>query len=237
MNLNVLSVVQPGDTIELHYVNSKNKDIFLETLVYDVVSESELLIHNPLKDGRLYMIPLGIQVNMIIKRADVGVVIFASTLNKREKIGSVYTISCIDAHRFQKQQRRNFFRVSLYDEIEVYFMRDAYFEPVKHYIFDPDAVEEEPVNMKVTILDVSGGGIGLKSPVPLPAGTYVYGKFDFLDHPIEVCGKVVRSVESNKYPGEYELGIAFDNLSKEVVRKIASFVFSRQQVARRKEKT
>ncbi len=168
---------------------------------------------------------------------DIGVVIFQCTLLKRKKIGSVYTISCVEFDGFQKQQRRSFFRVNVFDDMEVYFMRDGQFEPVKHYIFDPDAVDEEEVRMKVTLLDVSGGGIGIKSPIPLPEGTYVYGVFNFLDQPIEVYGVVVRSMESERYEDAFELGIAFENLPREVVRKIASFVFSRQQKARRKERT
>ena len=237
MDISVLSLVKPGDTIEIHYINMKNEDVFLETLVYDVLSDKEILIHNPLKEGRLFMVPMDLRVTMFVKRADFGIVAFQTTLSKRKKIGTVYTISCIDFDGFEKQQRRNFFRVNMYKDIQVYFMRDAYMEPVKHYIFDPDAVDEEPVKMKVTLLDVSGGGIGVKSPVPLPEGTYVYGTLDFMEKPVEIYGVVVRSVTSEKYIDAYELGIAFEALPREVTRMITSFVFSRQQEARRKERT
>lgn len=237
MELNASSLILPGDRIELHYVNMKNEDVFLETSVYDVISDDEILINNPLKEGRLYMIPMGLHVNMFIKRPDMGVVIFESTLIKRKKIGNVYTISCQALQGFIKQQRRDFFRVNVYDEMEIYFMRDANMVPVNYYIFDPDAVEEEPVTMKVTLLDISGGGVGIKSSAPLPEGTYVYGHINFLDKPMEIVGVVVRSFESKRYEGAYELGIAFENLPRDVVRKIASYVFSKQQEARRKERT
>lgn len=236
MDFNVQSLIHPGDEIEIHYINMKNEDVFLDTMVYDVVSQDEILIHNPLKEGRLYMIPMGIKVNMFIKKPDLGVVIFEASLLVRRKIGSVYTISCQNLNGFQKQQRRNFFRVNLYKDMEVFYMRNERLEPVEHLILDPEDAKEEMVKIKATLLDVSGGGIGIKSSVPLPEGVYVYSTFNFLQVPINIHGVIVRSVESQKYLGEYELGIAFENLSREAVRKIASFVFSRQQEARRKER-
>jgi c-di-GMP-binding flagellar brake protein YcgR len=89
--------------------------------------------------------------------------------------------------------------------------------------------------MKVSLLDVSGGGVGVKTSAPLPEGTYVYIKLNLIDFDDYLVGKVVRSVESYHYQGDYELGISFIDLTPDVRRMLTSFVFARQQTTRRKE--
>jgi c-di-GMP-binding flagellar brake protein YcgR len=236
MDLTVLNTVRPGDKLEIHYINKLNQDLILDTVVYDVISDDEILIHNPLSQGKLYMIPLNITVTVFLKRADIGVIAFDILLLKRKKVGNVYTIASKVTSNIQKQQRRHFFRVKVYHDIDIYFMEDGDGHPVDYYIFDPDAVEENQVDLKASILDLSGGGVGLKTRLPIPCGTYVYAFLTFLSKKMEVQGKVVRSVESKKYPGDYEIGIEFRDVPKDIVRKITSYVFSAQQKARRKER-
>lgn len=236
MDLTVLNAVRPGDKLEIHYINNLNEDLILDTVVYDLTSEDELLIHNPLSQGKLYMIPLNIKVTVFTKRADLGVLAFDVLLMKRIKVGNVYTISCRVVSEIEKQQRRQFFRVRVFNDLDVYFMQDLDGNPVDFYIFDPDAVEETQVDMKVSLLDVSGGGIGIKAKVSLPLGTFVYAKLNFSSKLLEVQGIIVRSAPSKKYVGEFELGIAFVDVPKDITRQITSYVFAAQQKARRKER-
>ncbi len=235
MDLTVINVMRPGDNLEMHYINSLNQDLILETLIYDVISDDEILIHNPLCGGKLYMIPLNIEVTTFAKREDFGVVFFKMLLLKREKIGNVYTIKCRIMSRLEKQQRRHFFRVRMYNDMSVYCMVDTYGHPVDYYIFDPDAVDEQQVNFKVDIIDLSGGGIGLRSRFEVPEGTYIYGELPMFEQPIRVTGVVVRCEESRKHIGEFDLGIRFIDLDSEHTRAITSYVFRSQQQARRKE--
>ncbi|MBN2797002.1 MAG: PilZ domain-containing protein [Clostridia bacterium] len=235
MDITILAAIRPGDKLELFYVNSLNQDIVLETLVYDLESEDSILIHNPVKDGKLYMIPMNAKVNVTARRQDYGVIMFSMELIKRQKIGNVYTIQCLVVSDIKKQQRRSFYRVKVYQDAEMYVMVDQYMEPVKYYIFDPDAAEEVQVNMKVSLIDVSGGGVGIKAAVPMSEGTFVYIKLDFIEEDDYLIGQVVRSIESYQYQGEYEIGIKFIDLTPEVRRMLTSFVFARQQTTRRKE--
>jgi c-di-GMP-binding flagellar brake protein YcgR len=237
MDLNLLTAVRPGDKLEIHHINKLNQDVILDTNVYDIISEDEFLIHNPLKEGKLYMIPLSIVVTVFAKRPEYGVIAFKIQLMKRKKVGNVYTIVCKVTSNFIKQQRRNFFRVNTYQDIDIYYMKTAEGEEVKYYIFDPDAVDEEEVDLKVTITDISGGGVGLRSKVPLEEGTFIYGNLKFLQHNIELVGKVVRCVPSHKFEGTYELGILYVDMPPEDIRHITAYVFNKQQQARRKERT
>ena len=235
MDLTVLNTIQPGDKLEMHYINSLNKDLILETIVYDVISDSEILINNPVIEGKLYMIPMNIEVTAFTKRADVGVVVFRVSLVKREKIGNVYTIKAKITSHLEKQQRRHFYRVKMYSDMNLYCMVDAQGHPVDYYIFDPDAVEEQQIDFKVGLIDISGGGVGFRSKLELPLGTYVYGKIPFHTNPLEVHGVVVRCMPSTKFLNEYEVGIEFKDLPRDAVRVITSYVFKAQQEARRKE--
>jgi c-di-GMP-binding flagellar brake protein YcgR len=235
MGLEVLNVMYPGDKLEMHYINSLNKDLILETLIYDVLSEDEILIHNPLFEGKLYMIPMNIEITAFTKRADVGVIAFSLQLLKREKQGNVYTIRCKITSELEKQQRRHYYRVKMFTDMEVYCMVDVQGHPVDYYIFDPDTVEEQQVDFKVSILDISGGGVGLRSRIDLPIGTYIYGKVQLATRVIEVVGVVVRAMPSTKYINEFELGVMFKDLDHESTRIITSYVFKAQQEARRKE--
>lgn len=235
MGFTILNAIRPGDKLEIHYVNKLNKDIILETLVYDIESEDVFLIHNPLVEGKIYMIPMHVSVTIIAMREDYGVIAFSAYLQQRKKIGNIYTIATKVTSELRKQQRRNFYRVKVYMDVEMYIMVDSDMQPVDYYIFDPDAVEEQQVNMRVTLLDVSGGGVGIKTSVPLPIGTIVYTNLDFLDIDGEIYGEVVRCEESYKYVDEYEIGISFLELPPDIRRILTAFVFTRQQKARRKE--
>lgn len=236
MDLTVLTAIRPGDKLEMLYINSSNEDVMLETNVYDVISENELLIHNPLKEGKIYMIPMGIEITVFLKRQDLGVIAFRLQLIRREKIGNVYTIVVRVVSELRKQQRRHFFRVRLYLDLDMYYLQSPQGRPLDYYVFDPDVVEDEEIEMKVTLTDLSGGGIGVRSRINLPEGTFVYSRLTFLDRPIEMTGIVVRNIVSDKYQGEYELGIAFYELSNDAVRAITSYVFKKQQSFRRKER-
>ncbi len=235
MDLSVLNVMRPGDKLEMHYINSLNKDLILETIIYDIVSENEIYIHNPLYGGKLYMIPLNIMITGFTKRADLGVIAFEMMLLKREKQGNVYTIKCRITSKLEKQQRRHYFRVRMFKDMDVYCMVDVQGHPVDFYIFDPDSVDEQQINFKVAILDISGGGAGVRSKIDLPLGTYVYAKLPFLNIPKLITGIVVRTGQSRTYDDEYELGIMFKDLDNESTRIITSYVFKAQQEARRKE--
>lgn len=235
MGLSVLNDLFPGDKLEMHYINSQNKDLILETLIYDVVDEDEILIHNPLFEGKLYMIPLNVEVTAFTKKAEVGVIAFSILLLKREKKGNVYTIRCKINSELQKQQRRHYYRVRMFTDMDVYCMVDVQGHPVDYYIFDPDAVDEQKVDFKVSVLDISGGGVGLRSRIDLPIGTYIYGEVHLASRSIEVVGVIVRSMPSKKYLNEFELGVMFKDLDHENTRIITSYVFRAQQEARRKE--
>ncbi len=235
MDLTVINTIQPGDKLEMHYINSINQDLILQTMVYDVLSNDEILINNPVIEGKLYMVPMNIEVTAFTKRADVGVVVFRVHLVKREKNGNVYTIRGKITSPLEKQQRRHFYRVKMYHDMEAYCMVDVQGHPLDYYVFDPDAVEELQVNFKVSLLDISGGGAGLRSKIELPIGTYVYGKLPISNRALEVCGVVVRCMPSTKFLNEYELGIEFKDLPGDAIRIITSYVFKAQQEARRKE--
>lgn len=235
MDLTILNVLRPGDRLEMHYINSSNQDLILETILYDVISDEEIYINNPLHSGKLYMIPMNIEVTVFTKKVEIGVIVFKMLLLKREKQGNVYTIKCRITSSLQKQQRRHFFRVRMFNDMNVYTMVDAQGHPVKHYIFDPDAVEEHQIDFKVAVTDISGGGVGIRSRVELPIGAYVYGELPLYNNPITIVGVVVRCMPSDRFVDEYEIGVKFENLDKEHVRAITSYVFRTQQEARRKE--
>lgn len=235
MDLSILNVLRPGDKLEMHYINSLNEDLILETILYDVISEDEIYVHNPLHGGKLYMIPMDIEVTVFTKRMDLGVIVFKMKLIKREKQGNVYTIKSRITSSLEKQQRRHFFRVRMFQDMDVYTMVDAQGHPVKHYIFDPDAVEEHRVDFKVAITDISGGGVGIRSKFELPLGAYVYGELPIFNSPVKMIGTIVRCYPSDKFEGEFEMGVKFVDLDSEHVRAITSYVFRTQQKARRKE--
>lgn len=235
MNLSIINAVSLGDAIDLHYISKDNKDYMLSTSIYDIISETEIYIHNPLKDGKLFLIPMGLKITVITKRADYGVLAFDIYLEKRIKMGNVYAIQCKVVSDIKKQQRRHFYRVKLYRDVNIRYLTDYDDNALKYYVFDPDTIDCNEIEVKVSTLDISGGGIGFRSKTEYELGTYIYFKLDFFDLKTEIYGKVMRCFKSSKYDNEYEIGIAFEELPNEFVRKITSYVFSSQQKARRKE--
>lgn len=235
MDLTVLNIMRPGDKLEMHYINSENKDLILETLVYDLISEDEIYIQNPFYEHKLYMIPMNEELTCFAKRQDYGVIGFSLTTLGREKLGNVFVIKCKISSSLKKQQRRHFYRVRTYEDMEVYCMVDVQGHPANYYISDPDKANEQKIDFKVSLTDLSGGGARIRSRIELPLGTFIYIKLPILSNPILIHGIVVRCEHSTINENEFEIGIQFENLPNEIIRAITSFVFRTQQKARRRE--
>ncbi len=236
MGINILETILPGDKLEIFYINKQNEDLFLKTSVFDIISPTEILIQNPLKDGKVFLIPMGIEVNIKCLKDKFGVITFNAFLDYRKKVGNVYTISTKIVSEASKTQRRQYFRVNVYSDITLTYMEDKDGNQVDFYIFDPDVVEEEEKQLVADLLDVSGGGIGVKSKCKMELGTYVYFYFDLLTPSPELQGVVVRCFPSKDIEGEYEVGISFKDVPADIMRRITSYVFSKQQKIIRKER-
>lgn len=235
MSLGTTEVIAPGDKVEIYFVDKNNNDVYLDTVIYDIISENEFLINNPVKDGKLYLISMDMKVTFVIKKDTFGVIAFTVFLVQRKKIGNIYTISCNIVSELKKQQRRNYFRMKIYEDVNIWYMTDVDGKQIDYYIFDPDIGPEIYNEIKVSVNNISGGGISLRSKVSFNLGTFVYSNLEFLNSKIEITGIVVRCDVSRRYENEYDIGVSFDDVGRDVIRKITSYVFSSQQKKRRKE--
>lgn len=235
MSLGTTEVIAPGDKVEIYFVDKNNNDVYLDTVIYDIISENEFLINNPVKDGKLYLISMDMKVTFVIKKDTFGVIAFTVFLVQRKKVGNIYTISCNIVSEFKKQQRRNYFRMKIYEDVNIWYMTDVDGKQIDYYIFDPDIGPEIYNEIKVSVNNISGGGISLRSKVSFNLGTFVYSNLEFLNSKIEITGIVVRCDVSRRYENEYDIGVSFDDVGRDVIRKITSYVFSSQQKKRRKE--
>lgn len=122
--------------------------------------------------------------------------------------------------------------VFLFDE-RAYFRLRKVIEPAAACLIDPQGHGERPVAL--TVLDLSGGGLQLAAPEPLPMGSVLQ-----IDLPLAPEGVVrvradVVSVQAPDAPGApYRLHARFRDLREADEQKIIRFIFQEQVRLRQK---
>jgi len=180
------------------------------------LNENGLYIAMPyLRGGALVLSP-GEEIQVRFVREN-GVYLFTSrVLARKHETVPLYLIAY--PAEVQRIQQRRFVRLPI--------LLDVLYAPV------PEKPDEQPVWVKGRTADLSGGGMRLRVPEPLPVGTRLLLKFylPWEKKPVEMAlqGRVVRTeVTEGREPGEklYFLGIEFVDIRRRDQDEIIRFIF------------
>ncbi len=123
-----------------------------------------------------------------------------------------------------KIQRRDYFRVAYHSKALIAIKKYELKSPevtIKNAVADQKRYHWEKT--EATIVDISAGGMKIKTDSALERGTMVQGLFEAEEESVSFGGVVARCEQSGN---EFYIGIKYTDLSKEVQQKIVSLVFA-----------
>lgn len=222
-----------ADSIDIMIFKENDESITLSSFIYEIVDDEKLIMSHPIHQGHLY--PLA-KSNVYYFRffiENMGMYLFKGNVKGRLQYDNLPSIAIILSSDIKKVQRRKFFRV--------HFNSTGYFEQkiklteeeitLKRKQLErkfPNAkdigVEDSKVTqVKFDTLDLSGGGIRVKSTGHYEIGDLVEGKFKISSVWVDFKGEVTRV--DKKEGSQVEVGIKFIDLSSGTQSKIVSYVF------------
>ncbi|PLX16226.1 MAG: hypothetical protein C0601_11440 [Candidatus Muiribacterium halophilum] len=153
---------------------------------------------------------------------------FSENIAKIEELGPKPVIIINFPKEIERIQRRSYVRVDV---------RLPYFW--QKYRVDPDTEEETlvPIDKKGYILDISGGGVMLRSPEKMEKDTFIQTQFTLGDEYFDVRSKIVRVIDRHRGKSSmYKYGIIFDEIQDMIRRKVIGYVFEVERKNIRKQK-
>lgn len=114
-------------------------------------------------------------------------------------------------------QRREFVRVEVNHPID--YVLSLVVSDLKHV----DHVFDEGKSKKATLLDISGGGIRIKTMDKLERGNFITVELDLLSRSLRINGKVVRAITDEN--GNFISGITFLDINERMRDKVIQLIF------------
>lgn len=149
---------------------------------------------------------------------------FTSTVKK--KIRATNLILVCYPENIQKVERRNFFRVTPWTEMDIHYsLSDLEIDP--HWLkFKPKSKKSAPIlpsNYKAAkLVDISGGGAAIATSKPLRTGTRIGLFLNLKNDYYKINGNVVACIGDEK---PYKLAIEFTDLKPYQRDRIVRYVF------------
>jgi c-di-GMP-binding flagellar brake protein YcgR len=135
---------------------------------------------------------------------------------------NVPMITVLAPSTLKKIQRRNFVRVAAWIPLAFSILKDT-----------EDFAEKKI--FRTETVDISGGGVLIKSPLKLSEGDRLEMEIQLPKRgPVSARGQVVRVEEKKEQPPVYLVGVAFTEITETDRTKIIRFVFERQREMRQK---
>jgi c-di-GMP-binding flagellar brake protein YcgR len=192
--------------------------------IFKLVKDKEIFIELPEnKDGKLveFWPKIKVYISFFRENEPGAIYIFEKQIDRIEHTPKkCFVVSYPSA--IERIQRRNYVRV----DVRLPFFYQKY----------RDDGSKMPLK-KGLILDISGGGVLLRTPEYIEKDTFLQTKFKLGEEDFDVRSKVVRVIEKHRgRKSMYKYGIIFDNISEMVRRKIIGFVFDVERNNIRKQK-
>ncbi len=222
-----------ADAIDIMIFKENGDSITLPAFVYDVRSNTELVLSHPISEGQLYTMSKHSQYYFRFFIENNGMYLFKGILKEKIQFDNLPSVVIEMASDIKKVQRRKFFRVNYLsvgaiietrkrseEEIEIERERiKKKFQGLTQFVVE----EEEVTKLPFDTIDLSGGGIRFRISKAFEVGDVLKGEFKMATDWIFFKGEVTR-VEK-KDSNAYEVGIKFIDLDASAQSKIIGYVF------------
>ncbi|GAU79855.1 flagellar brake protein [Fusibacter sp. 3D3] len=222
-----------ADEVDIMIFKNDNESITLKCFVYEITNDSQIIISNPVSEGRLYPLEKSYVYYFRFYIENLGMYLFKGTMKDRTQFDNLPSVIVNLASDIKKVQRRKFFRVSLMSQGNLLFEKQlsedeiaqmkqkvlAKFKNEKDILVDEVILEKIPFDT----LDLSGGGLRILIKESFDLGTFLEGEFRISGDWVKFKGEVTRN--EKKDDNRYEVGIKFLEIDANTQSKIVAYVF------------
>lgn len=186
--------VRPGDKIDIHLVQktaqTANKVVLGSNLykstVSDIVSNLEIEILVPIDGSKMMLFPAGVRLDLVFYTRR-GLYHCHGRVKGRYKKNNLYLLFLEQATRLERFQRREYFRVSCFQELRFYRITEEEAalpttRELQSLMLDPENVLELSYGK---LMDISGGGVRFEYSEGFEPGTFILSDFDLKNDRVE----------------------------------------------------
>lgn len=235
--------VTEGDKIELQAIEraimgagNDNLKVY-HSSVQEILSKDTLEITMPLEKGKLILLPVDSEYDLIFYGKTGLYQCFARVID-RYKSNNMYMLVVELTSNLRKYQRREYYRYSCALEMGARSLEEAEMQAIEQ---QEDIMLQPGLPLKHSVIvDISGGGLRFVSTQRYEPESYIYCSFNLLKggerKKYDVVGKVLAAKPLEKRPGSFEHRVQYHNLSVDVREEIIKFIFEEERKSRKKER-
>ncbi|MDD5090774.1 MAG: PilZ domain-containing protein [Candidatus Wallbacteria bacterium] len=215
-----LEKLKVGLQVELSITGGLFRGNYL-TAVTKIIKDKEIYLEMPIQDGKIlkFWPQTMLYIHFTFENEPGAVYTFSGRIQKTGTEAKKEVFILNFPSKVTRVQRRNFVRVDV-------------IIPFNYFSYKPPAPEGEeketlvPVLKRGYSLDLSGGGIMLRTPYVLEKGQFILSDFDLGENAYRVRCQIVRVIQSSRGRKRYfKYGVIFTDINESIRRSIIGFVF------------
>lgn len=213
--MDIQDVLMLGDKIDIQLMaQAEGEATEFSTRVYkssimDFLSETEMEIGMPTYNGKMVLFHVGLRIDLVFYTSR-GMYTCSGIVLDRYRRGNIYMISIDRKTPLKKFQRREFFRIDCYIEMNYYKISKEVANLPKTQMLYQEIMKDYyiPEERPAVAVDISGGGIRFISDYPIDIDSYVLVKIqlsnDKVDQVFFLVTKVIESAPTENDKTKYQ---------------------------------
>lgn len=245
--MRIKDVITPGDKIDIKLTHKVNQEEnggetaqVYQSSVSDYLSDTELEILMPTKEGRVMLFQIGAELEFTFFTRH-GMYNARGIVSKRYRTDNLFLLAVVIRSELSKFQRREFFRIDCMIEIEYYKIREEVAElPTTAMLFaELLDVQYIGTSIKAMMHDISGGGLRFSCEDKLTEGEFLLFVIrltnDRMDETFYLVGQVIAADPNPQRKDLYISRAKFIFKDLKDREKIVRFVYDEERRIRKKE--
>lgn len=234
--------IKMGDKIDLQALErlsgdqTENRRTYASS-IYEIISEDTLEIMMPVEKGKLILLPVDSEYNLVFY-GEGGLYQCFARIVDRYKSSNVYILVVELTSNLRKYQRREYYRFSCALDMCARNLQEEELDSLEE-IAPYELTPGLPLKQSV-IVDISGGGLRFLSSQMYEPESMLYISYNLLidddARKYEVIGKVLSAKKLENRPGMWEHRVQYYNMDRKVREEIIKYIFEEERKNRKKER-
>jgi len=243
--MDIQDILTPGDKIDIQLMAEAEtagdgiSARLYKSSVMDFISDTELEIGMPSYNGKMVLFHVGLRVELVFYTKK-GLYTCTALVLDRYRRGNLYMISVDVKSGLKKFQRREFYRIDCYLEMEYFKIDREVADLPKTQLLYKEITSDKYRNAEkgAVALDISGGGMRFVTTEKLEANSYVLVKIqlsnDKIDQIFFLVTEIVDSIPTVNDPSKYQNRGKFRFKEMKDRETIVRYVFEEERRIRNK---
>lgn len=239
----ISNFIEPGNKIEIQMVESQKNQSSEAPKTYasqiqDILSENQIELVMPMEKGKLILLPMEKEYNLVIYAGNNLFQCFARIID-RYKSNNIYNLVVELTSNLRKFQRREYYRFSCALEMNSRNLEEEEVKAIEERDPYSNLIPGLPLKRSV-IVDISGGGLRFLSTHPYEPDSLIYISYNLVINgrkkEYELVGKVLSSVKQEGRRDSYEHRVQYVDIEAEVREEIIKYIFEEERKHRKRER-